>query len=133
MPKIIAMSGKLTDGQLQGLKTTGFDGFLKKPFQLRQVVEKQAATSPVRFPFSAMNPGLQNPYAIHYQFNVQRAITSTLMVESGYVGNRGVKFILHRVPNLPDRTLPATRSMRSTRQVLSAFLCSDDAGRTRLR
>ena len=41
--KIIAMSGKLTDGQAQALKAgaTGqsFDGFLKKPFQVRQVVE----------------------------------------------------------------------------------------------
>lgn len=37
--KIIAMSGKLTDGQLQGLRTQGFDGFLKKPFQVRQVIE----------------------------------------------------------------------------------------------
>lgn len=37
--KIIAMSGKLTDGQLQGLKTQGFDGFLKKPFAVRQVIE----------------------------------------------------------------------------------------------
>lgn len=37
--KMIAMSGKLTDGQLQGLKTQGFDGFLKKPFAVRQVIE----------------------------------------------------------------------------------------------
>src|SRR5690349_7972399 len=48
LTRIIAMSGKLTDGQLQGLKTTGFDGFLKKPFQLRQVVEAiESATSVV--------------------------------------------------------------------------------------
>lgn len=39
MTRIIAMSGKLTDGQLQSLKATGFDGVLKKPFALRQVVE----------------------------------------------------------------------------------------------
>lgn len=37
--KIIGMSGKLTDGQLAGLKTQGFDGFLKKPFAVRQVIE----------------------------------------------------------------------------------------------
>ena len=71
--------------------------------QLRQVVQQQVAATGTRFLFSAINPGLQNPYAMHYQFNIQRAITSTLMVESGYVGNRGVKFILHRTPNLPDR------------------------------
>lgn len=37
--KIVAMSGKLTDGQAQSLRLQGFDGFLKKPFQVRQVVE----------------------------------------------------------------------------------------------
>jgi excisionase family DNA binding protein len=46
MTRIIAMSGKLTDGQAQGLKSQGFDGFLKKPFQIRQVVEAiEAATN----------------------------------------------------------------------------------------
>ncbi len=44
--KIIAMSGKMTDGQLQGLRTSGFDGYLKKPFQVRQVIETiESATS----------------------------------------------------------------------------------------
>lgn len=44
--KVVAMSGKLTDGQSQGLRTQGFDGFLKKPFQVRQVVEAiEAATN----------------------------------------------------------------------------------------
>lgn len=37
--RIIAMSGRLTDGQAQGLGAAGFDGFLKKPFQVRQVIE----------------------------------------------------------------------------------------------
>ena len=67
------------------------------------IVERQAANSTVQFPFSAINPGLQNPYAMHYQFNIQRELTSTLMFETGFVGVRGVKFILHRRPNLPDR------------------------------
>lgn len=71
--------------------------------QLRQVVERQAAQTGVRFPFSAINPGLQNPYSMHYQFNIQRELTSSMMLETGYVGVRGVKFILHRRPNLPDR------------------------------
>ncbi|MCB9849052.1 MAG: response regulator [Phycisphaeraceae bacterium] len=37
--RIIAMSGKLTDGQASQLRSQGFDAFLKKPFQVRQVVE----------------------------------------------------------------------------------------------
>ena len=44
--KIVAMSGKLTEGQSQGLRSQGFDVFLKKPFQVRQVVEAiEAATN----------------------------------------------------------------------------------------
>ncbi|MFI4897481.1 MAG: response regulator [Phycisphaerales bacterium JB059] len=39
MTRIIAMSGKLTDGQAQSLRQSGYDSFLKKPFQVRQVVD----------------------------------------------------------------------------------------------
>ena len=37
--KLIAMSSKLTDGQAHGLKAQGFESFLRKPFQIRQVVD----------------------------------------------------------------------------------------------
>ncbi len=44
--KIVAMSSKLTDGQTMSLKMAGYDSFLKKPFQVRQVVEAiEAATN----------------------------------------------------------------------------------------
>lgn len=39
LTKVIAMSGKLTDGQAQHLMQNGFDGYLKKPFHVRQVIE----------------------------------------------------------------------------------------------
>ena len=39
LTKVIAMSGKLTDGQAQHLINNGFDGYLKKPFHVRQVIE----------------------------------------------------------------------------------------------
>ncbi|MCC7145189.1 MAG: response regulator [Phycisphaeraceae bacterium] len=39
LTKVIAMSGKLTDGQAQQLLHAGFDGYLKKPFHVRQVIE----------------------------------------------------------------------------------------------
>jgi excisionase family DNA binding protein len=39
LTKIIAMSGKMTDEEGSGLVATGFDGFLKKPFHVRQVIE----------------------------------------------------------------------------------------------
>lgn len=40
LTKIVAMSGKMTDTQLQGLRGQGFDGYLKKPFAVRQVIEE---------------------------------------------------------------------------------------------
>lgn len=44
--KIVGLSGKLTDGQIQAIRSTGFDGFIKKPFQVRQVVDAiEAATN----------------------------------------------------------------------------------------
>jgi excisionase family DNA binding protein len=39
MTRVVGMSSRLTDGQAQHLRTTGFDGFLRKPFNLRQVIE----------------------------------------------------------------------------------------------
>jgi len=39
LAKVIAMSGKLTGGQAQQLLTRGFDGYLKKPFHVRQAIE----------------------------------------------------------------------------------------------
>ncbi len=39
MTKVIAMTGKLTDGQAAQLTHQGFDGALRKPFSVRQVIE----------------------------------------------------------------------------------------------
>lgn len=39
MTKIVAMSSRMTDAQAQSLQTRGFESFLRKPFQVRQVVE----------------------------------------------------------------------------------------------
>ena len=39
LTKVIAMSGKLTEAEAQALLTSGFDGFLRKPFHVRQVIE----------------------------------------------------------------------------------------------
>lgn len=37
--KLIAMSSRMTDAQAQALTARGYEGFLRKPFQVRQVVE----------------------------------------------------------------------------------------------
>lgn len=40
LTKVIAMSGKMSDVQLSSLRGQGFDGFLKKPFAVRTVIEE---------------------------------------------------------------------------------------------
>jgi CheY-like chemotaxis protein len=39
LTKVIAMSGKMSDDEAKGLTAAGFDGFLRKPFHVRQVIE----------------------------------------------------------------------------------------------
>jgi excisionase family DNA binding protein len=39
LTKVIAMSGKMSDEEFKGLTASGFDGVLKKPFHVRQVIE----------------------------------------------------------------------------------------------
>jgi excisionase family DNA binding protein len=39
LTKVIAMSGRMSEEEARGLLGGGFDGFLKKPFHVRQVVE----------------------------------------------------------------------------------------------
>ncbi len=39
LTKVIAMSGKLTEQEVAGLTSLGFDSFLRKPFHVRQVIE----------------------------------------------------------------------------------------------
>ncbi len=39
LTKLIAMSGKMTDDEGKGLLSGPFDGFLRKPFHVRQVIE----------------------------------------------------------------------------------------------
>jgi len=39
LTKVIAMSGKMSDEEAKGLMAAGFDGFLRKPFHVRQVIE----------------------------------------------------------------------------------------------
>jgi excisionase family DNA binding protein len=39
MSKVVALSSRLTDGQANQLLNNGFDGFVRKPFNIKQVVE----------------------------------------------------------------------------------------------
>ncbi len=51
----------------------------------------------------AFDPQIQCPYSANVYLGVQRALSPTLMIESGFVGNRGVKYRLDRIFNWPDR------------------------------
>jgi hypothetical protein len=53
--------------------------------------------------FSVVNPRLQNPYTMQYTFGIQRELSPTLAFETGLVGTRGVKFLMQRWMNEPDR------------------------------
>jgi len=50
-----------------------------------------------------INPNFQSPYAMNYSLEIQRALTPSLVFETGYVGSRGVKFNLGRTFNPVDR------------------------------
>ena len=39
LTKVIAMSGKMSEEELKAMEANGFDGYLKKPFHVRQVIE----------------------------------------------------------------------------------------------
>ncbi|MEM8836145.1 MAG: response regulator [Planctomycetota bacterium] len=48
LTRVIAMSGKVTDGQAMSLRQQGFEAVLKKPFQVRSVIEQiEKAASPI--------------------------------------------------------------------------------------
>ena len=53
--------------------------------------------------FSVVNPHLQNPYTMHYTLGFQHEIAPNLALETAFVGTRGVKFLMQRWMNEPDR------------------------------
>ena len=54
--------------------------------------------------FAAFDPHFQNPYSMNLYFGLQRELSSSVVLETAFVGNRGVKFPLHRVFNSVNRT-----------------------------
>ena len=49
------------------------------------------------------NPNMNPPYAYNYTLGIQHALNPTLMIETAYVGTRGIKFNMRRPYNPPDR------------------------------
>jgi hypothetical protein len=50
-----------------------------------------------------INPNLKPAYAMNYTLGIQKALTSTTMLDTSYVGTRGVKFPMGRTYNQVDR------------------------------
>jgi hypothetical protein len=50
-----------------------------------------------------INPDYHSPYAMNYTLGFQRALTPSLVLESSFVGTRGVKFVMVRTFNQVDR------------------------------
>lgn len=67
---------------------------------VRPIVLKNTSVQQIGYAF---DPNIQNPYTINLYLGIQRSLTSTLMVESAFVGNKGNKFRLARMFNWPDR------------------------------
>lgn len=66
-------------------------------------VLQQAKQSERTNVFQIFNPNLQAPYTMQYSLDIQRQLTPTLVLSTGVVGTRGVKFILFRAANRVDR------------------------------
>lgn len=49
-----------------------------------------------------VNPSIDAPYARNFSISIQRALTSSTVLETGFVGTRGVKFLLYRTYNQPN-------------------------------
>ena len=70
---------------------------------LIKIIESETATRGWINTSSVINPHLQNPYTMHYTFGIQRELSSGLALETALVGTRGVKFLMQRWINEPDR------------------------------
>ncbi len=85
------------DSQRLGLKWGSYTD------DIAAALEKDTLARGLTNVFSIYNPNLQNPYSMHFNLGFQRAISSTLAIETAFVGTRGVKFLMHRWANQPDR------------------------------
>jgi outer membrane receptor protein involved in Fe transport len=83
-------------------RTEAINDGLQFPIYNDQVAKIIQAQQRVQ-PSSVFNPSLQSPYVGLVYFGVQHALTPSLVLETAFVGNRGVKFPLVRLYNQPDR------------------------------
>lgn len=75
---------------------------LKYPVNNRDLLEIMRTTDVPRG-YNIYEPKNRNPYAMHWTFDLQRQLTATLALQTGYVGNKGLKILMPVHNNFPDR------------------------------
>ncbi|MGB9605858.1 MAG: hypothetical protein ACPL88_08280, partial [Bryobacteraceae bacterium] len=60
-------------------------------------------TTDVPRSYGVYEPKNRNAYALHWTFDIQRQLTGTLALQTGYVGNKGLKILMPHLNNFPDR------------------------------
>ncbi|MFZ5927252.1 MAG: carboxypeptidase regulatory-like domain-containing protein [Acidobacteriota bacterium] len=75
---------------------------LKYPVNNRDLLEIMRTTDVPRG-YNIYEPKNRNPYAMHWTFDLQRQLTGTLALQTGYVGNKGLKILMPVLNNFPDR------------------------------
>lgn len=75
---------------------------LKYPTSNEQMLDIMKRTDVPRG-YGVYEPKNRNPYAMHWTLDVQRQLTDTLALQTGYVGNKGLKVIMPTLNNFPDR------------------------------
>jgi hypothetical protein len=70
-----------------------------------------------------VDPNYRNPYSVQWTLNVQRQLTKSLLIETTYTGNKGLKIASPHNIDLPDR-LTGNRPFPNALQ--SSFLTNSD-------
>jgi len=75
---------------------------LKYPMSNDQMVQV-LKTRDVPKGYAVFDPDNRNPYSLQWSFDIQRQLPGTMVFETGYVGNKGLKIIASHLNNFPDR------------------------------
>jgi len=75
---------------------------LKYPVSNQQLLDTMR-TRDVPRGYGVYEPKNRNPYALHWTLDLQRQLTGSLALQTGYVGNKGLRIIMPVLNNFPDR------------------------------
>jgi len=75
---------------------------LKYPVSNQDLLEVMR-TKDVPRGYNIYEPKNRNAYAVHWTLDLQRQLTGTLAIQTGYVGNKGLKILMPLLNNFPDR------------------------------